>query len=217
MKTALLIGAHPDDVEIGCGGTALMLKRQGYRLAAALFTSGEQGGDPSLREGEAREGARRLGIDELVFLRFPDGFTHPTPEMRIALIKLLRQHRPDWLFTHSPQDHFPDHRVLGQLTMDAVGGAAGPWYPEAGLAPHRVGEVFGYEVWHPLNRAQVFVDITTVLPGKLRALSAHASQITQVDYLGAVEGLARYRGTTSFLGKYAEAFESLRASLVSFT
>ncbi len=211
MKRVLAIGAHPDDIEIGCGGTLARLNSLGYETTHLLVTSGEEGGAPETRERESEVAARRLGSRAVLFLREPDGLTFFTKEMKIKIIRVLREVRPNIVFTHARADHFPDHRVVHELTMAAVLAAAGPWYPDAGAGTHATEEVLGYEVWNPIGRYQRAVDVSTLFGRKLDALRAHASQLQGVDYLEAVEGLARYRGAMSMSGARAEVFEVLKA------
>jgi LmbE family N-acetylglucosaminyl deacetylase len=214
MKTVLSIGAHPDDIEIGCGGTEILLKNQGYLIIHLVVTSGEQGSlnIPSdqlilKREKEALESGKLLGVSEVIFLRLPDGLTTFSLEAKIEMIQIIRRITPDIIFTHSKFDTFPDHQIIRSLTESAVTAAAGPWYPRAGMKPHRVKRIYGYEVWHPISSYQTSFDITTTMESKKAALRCHYSQTSEVDYLAAIEGLARYRGATSMKGKYAEVFE----------
>lgn len=215
-RVVLSFGAHPDDIEIGCGGTEALRIRGGDRVVHAVLTSGEAGSlrlAPAeiarIREEEARQSARLLGVPQVEFLRYPDGLTAITRDMKIALIGLIRRLRPDTVFVHSTFDEFPDHRLVHRLVMDAIGAAAGPWYSEAGgEPPHLVSEVLGYEVWTPHPRFQKLVDISETLPLKLEALACHRSQLESVRYDTAVSGLASYRGALSPRGFcYAEAFE----------
>ena len=220
MKTVLAIGAHPDDIEIGCGGTISVLLDKGYRILPLVVTSGEEGdlhdskeqlGDR--RESEARSSAAALGASDVIFLHEPDGLTNYSKGAKIKLISVLRELRPEIVFTHSSSDHFPDHQIVHRLAQDALVAASGPWYPEAGGSPHAVEKVYGYEVWHPLTRYQMSIDISHVIERKLTALRCHASQTKGVDYLEAVRGLALFRGAMTMRGKYAEVFEVLKTNL----
>ena len=219
MKTVLSIGAHPDDIEIGCAGTEFMLKENGFRVIHVVATNGEEGSldlSPEelarKRQEEARRSAGMIGVDELRFLGLPDGLTSFSKEAKLELIKIIREFTPEIVFTHSSTDHFPDHAIVHKLTVAAIEGAKGPWYPLASGEPHRVEKVFGYEVWHPLNQHQLAVDITRSMSRKLLALEEHFSQTEGVNYLDAVSGLAKYRGAMTMVGEYAEVFEVLSAS-----
>lgn len=214
MKTVLSIGAHPDDIEIGCGGTEVYLIEKGYTIIHLIVTSGEQGSltIPSnllikKREQEAIDSGKIIGISEVIFLRLPDGLTTFSLESKIELIKIIRKTSPEIIFTHAKCDYFPDHQIVRALTESAITAAAGPWYPNAGKNFHKVKKVYGYEVWHPMNTYQIAFDVSNTMERKRAALACHYSQIIEVDYVSAIEGLALYRGATSMKGKYAEVFE----------
>lgn len=219
-KIILAIGTHPDDIEIGCGGTLALLTSQGHEVNHLIITSGEEGKQfvtkealKLIRESEAKQSARVLGSSRVLFFGAPDGLTSFSKEMKVQLIKILREIRPDVVFTHGASDHFPDHQIVHQMTMSSLLAAQGPWYSESPLAPHQVSEVYGYEVWNPISKYQLAINISSVMKLKLEALQAHSSQTSEVDYLGAVSGLAQYRGATSMCGKFAEVFEILKGTL----
>lgn len=219
-QRVLSFGAHPDDIEFGCGGTEALLAQTGYHITHAVLSSGEAGHSKTkpavlakTREKEARASARALGAHAVQFLCYPDGLTHYTREMKVEIVTLIRRIRPDIVFVHSEQDRFPDHRIFHSLVRDALIAASGPWYQEVRGVPHRVRNIYGYEVWHPISEAQSLVDISTVIETKLAALRCHRSQIQSVRYDEACLGLARYRGTLSMLSDYAEAFEVIKTEV----
>lgn len=226
----LAIGAHPDDIELGCGGTLARLAGQGWSSWWVVATRGEAGSlnrDPhdlaNIRQKEAEAAAALLEAREIIHLGLPDGLTSFTPEMKMPLIDLVRRIRPDLVFVHSRSDRFPDHAVVSALTLSALTAAGGPWYPAsrdaaAGLLkdppfeskPWVSGTVLGYEVWQPLNEHQLAVDITETIETKVAALRCHVSQVGPTRYDEAARGLARYRGVMAFSGDYAEVFEVIR-------
>ena len=221
MKTILSFGAHPDDIEIGCGGTERRFVERGYRATHVVVTSGEAGSNTvdkatlaATREQEARDAAEVLGVEQVEFLRAPDGLTGFSRDLKISVINIIRQIRPEILFVHARSDGFPDHRIVHSLVMSAIAGAAGPWYQEASGDPHMPNMILGYEVWHPLADFQMAVDITSTIDRKLQSLRCHRSQIGPTRYDEAFQGLARYRGIMSFSGKYAEVFEVMRTELI---
>lgn len=213
----LAIGAHPDDIEIGCGGTLAALNIKGYQLTFVIATSGEEGVRqcPSndikkVREDEARASGIYLGAQEIIFLREPDGLMCFSKDTKIRLISLIRTLKPDIVFTHAKADLFSDHRHVHELTMAAVTAAQGPWYPQAQGVPFKVKNIFGYEVWNPINEIGIANDITASIENKMEALRFHKSQIHDINYLSAIRGLAAYRGTMTQTGLFAEAFEVLK-------
>jgi len=218
MKERILaIGAHPDDIEIGCGGTLAKLNQNGFETFHLIVTSGEEGSlsisKESLartREEEAISSAKVLKSSQVFFLREPDGLTDYSKELRIKMISMIRELRPDMIFTHAQSDAFPDHHVIHRLTLDAVLAAAGPWYPEAGGHLHSVTSVYGYEVWHPMPSYQIASDISRFMEIKTHALQMHTTQIQNVNYVQAIEGLSKYRGVMSMAGEYAEVFEVIK-------
>ena len=220
MAAILAFGAHPDDIEFGCGGTVRKLIEKGWSAVHVCVTSGEAGSSTidratlaATREQEALRAAEVLGAERVHFLRAADGLTQYSRDHKIAVINLIREVRPDILFVHASSDQFPDHKLIHELVMSAVAGAAGPWYQESIGEPHLPGTILGYEVWHPLNIYQLSVDITTTVERKLAALRCHRSQIEATNYDEASLGLARYRGVMSFSSTHAEVFEVLRTSL----
>lgn len=217
----LSFGAHPDDIEIGCGGTEAGLINRGYQVTHVFATSGEAGSDriakselSAIREDEARAAARVLDVGDVEFLRLPDGLTQFTPEVKIAVIDLIRRLRPEIVFVHATADRLLDHRLVHDLVMAAVTAAAGPWYRDAGGEPCQVETVLGYEVWHPLPVYQLAVDISAEIETKMAALACHRSQVRAIPYDEAFRGLARYRGIMSLSGDYAEVFEVIRAGAI---
>jgi N-acetylglucosamine malate deacetylase 1 len=220
MAAILAFGAHPDDIEFGCGGTVRKLIEKGWSAVHVCVTSGEAGSSTidratlaATREQEALRAAEVLGAERVHFLRAADGLTQYSRDHKIAVINLIREVRPEILFVHASSDQFPDHKLIHELVMSAVAGAAGPWYQESIGEPHLPGTILGYEVWHPLNIYQLSVDITTTVERKLAALRCHRSQIEATHYDEASLGLARYRGVMSFSSTHAEVFEVLRTSI----
>lgn len=217
---ALAIGAHPDDVEIGCGATLARLAGAGVAVTIACATFGEQGTDDvaeqprlaEIRRAEAVAAGKVLGAESVRFLGLRDGLTSHSIEDKIAVIRLIREIRPDMVFVHAKADVFPDHAVVHALAMASIVGAQGPWYAEAGGAAHTVRTILGYEVWHPIAAPALIVPSGDAFATKLAALGEHASQTASVDYVSAAEGLGRYRGALSGEGGRAEAFEVLRWS-----
>jgi len=208
----LAIGAHPDDVELGCGATLAKLARQGRRVGILHLTRGEAGtrGTAEERLAEAERAAAALGAAELAFLDCGDGSLRTGPDEEDALIEVLRTWRPDLLLTPTPHDRHPDHGRAHRLAEAAAfyAGLAGR-APQCGPAPHRPAVVFSY-MQHDGFQPSFVVDVSADWQTKVEALRAYRSQLyvapemqapdapaTKVssrEFWLAVEGRARYFG-----------------------
>ena len=216
-KKYLFIGSHPDDIEFGCGGTVAKLASEGNEIVFVVVTNGDQGSLTipqdelaKTRQDEAKKSANLLGVKNIEFLNLRDGLTWFKFEEKLQLISLIRKYKPDTVFTHARSDHHPDHEIVHKMTMDSIKTAAGPWFKEAKGGAHQVSNVFGYEVWNPINQYQMSIDITPFFDKKDAALNKHKSQIQDYPYTEAVKGLAQYRGSMVNGKGLAEVFEVLR-------
>lgn len=191
----LVIAAHPDDVDFGCAGTLARWAREGAEIFYTICSSGEKGtDDPTIpnhalaltREKEQRSAARVVGVKEVIFLRKPDGEMQYSLEFRGELVRVIRQFRPEILFTHDPANQafdnqyifHADHRVVAQLAFDAAYPAAlnRNYYPghlAEGLAPHGISEIYFFATGKP----DTWIDISSTLNQKIRALRCHRSQL----------------------------------------
>ncbi len=172
----LAIGAHPDDVELGCGATLAGLARAGRRVGILHLTAGEAGtrGTPEERRREAAAAAEILGAAELEFLELGDGALRTGSAEEDQVIEVLRRLRPELVLGPTPSDRHPDHGRAHRLVADAC------FY--AGLArratgtPHRPAACFSYMQHDPFTPAFIVpVDATWEL--KMRALDAYSSQL----------------------------------------
>ena len=203
----LAVGAHPDDVELACGGTLARLAEGGARIGILHLTRGERGtrGTAAERKAEAEAAAQELGAAEMNFLDCGDGsFRHSEAE-EDALIAVLRSWRPEIILGPPPDDRHPDHGRAHRLLRDAA------FY--SGLTrraigePHRPGAVFSY-MEHYLFTPTFIVDVTDTWDKKLAALAAYGSQFHRPDqerdepetkvssrsFSLAIEGRARHFG-----------------------
>lgn len=203
----LAIGAHPDDVELGCGGTLAGLVAAGHQVGILHLTRGEAGtrGTPEQRESEARNAAEALGVAVVGFLDCGDGALRTGAAEEEALMLRLRQWRPEIVLGPTPRDRHPDHGRAHRLVADAV------FY--AGLAqrgqgaPHRPAATFSYMQHDPFEPRFV-VDVSDHWPRKLQALAQYRSQLHQPgqaasgpatkvaspEFSAAMEGRARHFG-----------------------
>jgi len=191
---ALAVGAHPDDVEFGCGGTLAKWAGDGTTIMHVVCTDGSKGSwDPdepvaelvATRQDEQRAAARALGGsgDDVVFLGYTDGELQAGIDERRELVRWIRRLQPDVVLGHDPWRRYrlhPDHRQAGFLVTDAIVAARDPhFFPDLGPAPHRPSALLLWEADEP-NHTE---DITASLERKLRALLAHRSQFRSTHHI----------------------------------
>ncbi len=122
----MVIGAHPDDADILCGGTAVKLLERGFKVKFVSVTDGRMGHHrlspdetAQTRRAETLEAARRFGLDGYDIYGYPDCGLYPTDDARRLVARKIREYEPDFVFTHRTCDYHADHRATGQLVMDA--------------------------------------------------------------------------------------------------
>lgn len=193
---ALAVGAHPDDIEFGCGGTLAKWAADGCVVHYAVLTDGSKGTwNPhadtaalvTARQAEQREAAHRIGATgSVTFLGAVDGELENTHAMRDELSRLIRIVQPDVVLGHDPWKRYrlhPDHRAAGFLLTDSIVAARDPHFfrhhfeltdlhTGQPLAHHRPSALFLWEADTP-NHVE---DVSGHLDTKLHALEAHASQ-----------------------------------------
>ncbi|MBX5489822.1 MAG: PIG-L family deacetylase [Chloroflexi bacterium] len=225
--TVLLIAAHPDDPEFGCGATIARWVQEGWRVVYVLCTRGEQGTHDvgadleavkRTREAEQRAAAAVLGVAEVRFLDYPDGLLEPTLALRKDLTREIRRYRPQRLICQSPnrildsrglRRNHPDHMAAGAAALAAVYPTASTphLFPEllaAGFAPWIVPEIYVTESADP----DVIIDVSETLDQKIAALRCHASQV-RPGFEDRVRSWARELGERHGL-RAAEAFRLIR-------
>ena len=204
--SVLVIAPHPDDEVIGCGGAIRLRVERGERVSVVFLTSGELGLKRlprerawKVRETEARKSSKILGLAKLHFLRQPDWVLGDHVSATATALKpLLEQERPALIYLPHPNDGHPDHQASLPILRAALKRCRG-------LKP----ELLAYEIWTPLATHDVAVDISPVMPRKLRALRAHRSQLGEFDYVKAVTGLNQFRGALAGKCRLAEVFQTL--------
>ena len=177
----LAIGPHPDDVELGCGGTLALAARAGRRVGILHLTRGERGsrGTPEQRLAEAERAAAALGAVELAFLDCGDGaLRHGEPEEE-ALIEVLRTWRPELVLGPPAHDRHPDHGRGHRLVAAAAFYSGLKARGNRTLAPHRPAAVFSFMQHHAFEPSFV-VDVTAAWDAKMAALAAYRSQLFQL-------------------------------------
>jgi LmbE family N-acetylglucosaminyl deacetylase len=223
LDRVMVIGAHPDDPEFGCAGTMVRWAQAGKKITYVFLTSGDKGShDPDLRPGqlaalreeEQRAAAQDLGVEQVIFLRYPDGLLENTLELRRRISDLMRRHRPHIVVTIDPWRRYqlhPDHRAAGQAALDAIY-AAREWYifPEqlvGEVEPWRVREA--YLFW--TDDADYWEDISESIETRISALARHTSQVglDMAEMTDRIRERAREAGERAGC-EYAEGFKRIR-------
>ncbi len=189
----LVITPHPDDAEFGVAGTVARWTAAGKQVVYVVCTNGNKGtSDISLkpeqlvqiRMQEQRNAANVLGVQEVIFLAYPDQGLEDTPEFRKQIVRLIRQYRPHTIVTADPYRRYiwhRDHRIAGQVVLDAVfpyarDHLAYPDLIEEGLMPHKVLEML-FWASEDINYRS---DITNTFDLKVKALRCHKSQMREL-------------------------------------
>lgn len=186
-RCALAIGAHPDDIELNCGGTLAKWAEKGCAIHHLVLTDGSKGTWDAnedvaalvmTRRAEQEEAARRLGArTSVVFLNWPDGELASGLRERIQVAAWIRRIRPDVVLGHDPWKRYrlhPDHRHAGLLTVEGLVAARDPqFFPELALEAFRPKELLLFEA----DEIDHVEDVASVVDKKLAALLAHESQL----------------------------------------
>ena len=196
----LAIGAHPDDIEFGCGGALIKYAQKGHRIFLLVMTGGGLGGSVSVRTQEQEASGKILGAEKIYWGGYED--THLVMDIDLIgkIEAVIAEVKPDFIFCNFPDDTHQDHRHLAQAIMSAT---------------RYIRNVLFFEGPTTQNfNPQVFVDISDTLGRKVEALQAHHSQVmkTNIEDLSIIEvarSSANFRGIQGRI-KYAEAFHSLR-------
>lgn len=199
IERALIITAHPDDVDFGAAGTAAVMTAAGTEVTYCIVTDGDAGGfDPAIlrteiggiRRHEQTMAAKEVGVTDLVFLGYPDGYLEVSLALRKDIARVIRQVRPHVVIVQGATRNLdriyashPDHLAAGEAAMCAVYPDAQNafWYPDLltdGHLPWTVREVWVMGLGGDANH---IVDITDHLERKIAALRCHVSQFTDPD------------------------------------
>jgi LmbE family N-acetylglucosaminyl deacetylase len=182
---ALAIGAHPDDIDFGCGATLAKWAAAGTEVFELVLTDGSKGSwDPTVdqatliatRQVEQRDAARTLGARDVVFLGWVDGELQSGLSEREAVCRVIREVRPDVVLGHDPWKLYrlhPDHRHAGTLAVEGIVAARDPhFFPAQGRAPHRPSHLLLWEA-EVVDHTE---DVAGYLDVKVEALLCHRSQ-----------------------------------------
>ena len=178
----LAFGAHPDDVELGCGATIAKLVSQGKKVGIDDLTRGELGtrGSAEIRTKETNEASKILGITIRENMDFKDGFFRNDEEHQLKIIQVIREYQPDFVFCNAPDDRHIDHPKGSQLiveasflsgltkvnTDDSLGNAQMQWRPK---------NIYHYIQWKNLDPDFIF-DVSGFHNTKMNAVKCYSSQ-----------------------------------------
>lgn len=196
----LAIGAHPDDIEFGCGGTLLKYAKKGNSVSLMILTNGEGGGDRTTRRAEQENSARLMDVATIFWGDCQDTQIGIHQELIQNIENVVRKVEPYFIFVHHHEDTHQDHRHLASCTVSST---------------RYTRNVLFYEGPTTQNfTPTVFVDIANVLDDKLKCLTAHESQIAKTNIKGLnivdiAQASAYFRGIQGRV-KCAEGFVPLR-------
>jgi LmbE family N-acetylglucosaminyl deacetylase len=212
-RTILIVSAHPDDMEIGMGGTVAKLAEAKAVITSVVVTNGGRASNPfgwteqrmaEVRREEALRAARLLGVKDVLFLDEPDAADDvDINAVRQKLKDILERVRPVEIYTlHPEQDRHPAHRLTGRLVRESL--------ITVGLA--QSGGLWAYEVWGPFAAWDRLEYIDATVAKKMLAIAEHRSQVATIPYGEGVLGLNRWRAVfadpkaSALAGAYAEVF-----------
>jgi len=212
----VIISAHPDDMEIGMGGTIAKLVEATARITSVVVTNGGRSSNPfalteqrmaEVRREEARRAAGILGVNEVLFCDEPDDADEiNTTAVTGRLVEILARLRPTEVYTLDEElDRHPAHRLAGKLARESV--------REAGIVLS--GGIWAYEIWGPFATWDRLEYIDRYVAKKMAAIAAHQSQVATIPYGEGVLGLNRWRAVfadpkaSAPAGVYAEVFRRI--------
>jgi LmbE family N-acetylglucosaminyl deacetylase len=231
IQRALVVTAHPDDVDFGSGGTVAALIKAGISVTYCICTDGDAGGFddatdrseiPAIRQAEQRAAGKVLGVTDIHFLGYKDGYLEPNHDVQRDIVRIMRKVKPQLVITQSPERNWerlpathPDHMAAGEATTRALYPAVrNPYaYPELrkkeGLEAWTVSWLFLQGTTEPNH----WIDITEHFDRKVQAISAHESQVSHMDDLdGMTRGWAMMWAERAGLpeGRLAEGFKKVK-------
>jgi LmbE family N-acetylglucosaminyl deacetylase len=193
----MAVGAHPDDIELGCGGTLSAASAAGTRVIAVYLTKGEKSGDPEARASESKKAQSILGVKKVFFGSFHDTEIPDSHRAIKFLEELYDEFKPETVLTHTTNDTHQDHRRVGLASISAF---------------RNVSRFLAYETPRVTGQfnPNYFVDVSDYVQFKWQALKCHETQKSKryIAYESMIN-LASFRGSQVGL-RAAEAFEVIR-------
>lgn len=219
----LAIGCHPDDLEIGCGGTLAKYADSGNDVFMCHIANGNMGHAVlmpdelrKIRTAEAERSGELLGAKQVFNIDIPDLVVDSTNEQTVKrVIEVIREVKPDVMITHSPEDYMTDHIETGKIVFNASFSASVPHYG-SGKVHSLIVPLYYMDTIAGVNfLPEEYVDITNTLERKLMAVDKHESQVKWmrdhdgIDFLDFVRTVSKFRGLQCG-AKYAEGFRVCR-------
>jgi LmbE family N-acetylglucosaminyl deacetylase len=183
IERILVVTAHPDDLDFGAAGTIAQWTARGIEVSYCICTDGDQGGEdpdvpreemPKIRQKEQRDAGKILGVTNIEFLNYRDGWLVPTIELRKKIVREIRKSRPQRMLVQSPERNWdrlfashPDHMAAGEAAIQAV-------YPDA-RNPFAFEDLLKNEGLEPWRVRELWV-MSHHTPDHVAALHAHVSQ-----------------------------------------
>ncbi len=199
-RNILAFGAHPDDVELGCGGTLLKHVKAGNSVTVCVLCRGEAAGDPHRRFQEQEEATKRLGAKELIWGNWIDTKFEVTKASIDFIESVVAKVKPYEIYVNYTEDTHQDHRALAHCVLSATR------YNK---------RVLFYEDYTSTNfQPDIFVDIEDVLDQKLHVLKSFESQVSRnfpsgPQLIEGIKAIANFRGFQAKI-KFAEGFKAVR-------
>lgn len=221
-RNVVIVSAHPDDMEIGMGGTVAKLTESQAEIISVVITNGGRASNPfgwteqrmaEVRREEALRAARVLGVKEVVFFDQPDAAEEIDAQaVKQKLVELLMRVQPAEVYTLDEEfDRHPAHRLAGKTARESI--------LESGMIP--TAGLWGYEIWGPLATWDRLEYIDGHVATKMLAIAEHRSQVATIPYGEGVLGLNRWRAVfadhkaSAPAGVYAEVFRRIRIPTVA--
>ncbi|MCH2175478.1 MAG: bacillithiol biosynthesis deacetylase BshB1 [Lentisphaeria bacterium] len=219
MIDYLILGAHPDDAELFCGGSILNWTKAGKSVVIADMTLGEMGsnGTVELRQFEAENAAKILGVKKRINLELPDGGLEDNNEQRLKLVRLYRDLKPKIVIAPCPDCRHPDHVALHYLAKNAHF-QSGMKKLDTAQQPYRPKQLLFHPEFHPNPKVDFVVDISETIETKFQAIAAYSSQFfvkgekDKGTFIGSEKFLIHQKGQAAYWGSlggclYAEAYQ----------
>ncbi len=213
----LVISPHHDDEVIGCGGTIIKHRKNGKKVFVVYITAGWSGIPEikskqkaiKIREKEAQNACKILGIHKIFFLREDDrNIYNRKTEIIEGLIEIIRNIKPNFIYAPHSKEKDIEHRITYEAVKEAVWLSKSPYLPKLGQPIKSIQNIYLYEAWTPMENFFLREDITSVIDVKIKALLAYKSQLKYFNLVDSITGLNIYRG--SMVGtekKFAEVFQ----------